>query len=157
MFQDKTIRDFNHKEYNFTNMMDIIKDMDSRGYTFFIGTDSQVIKRNISIVTVICCIKELSAENKVFFIKEKLKKKEHPSLRSRMLLEAYRSIEAAMEIEPFIKNKLSVHLDVGNTSRSKTSKFHKELEFLVQAQGYECSIKPDSWAASSVADRMAKS
>jgi uncharacterized protein len=84
--------------------------------------------------------------------------KNSSALRMRMLLEAYRSVEAAMELEQFINNKLHIHLDIGADSRkNKSSIARKELEYLVQAQGYECSIKPDAWAASSVADKVAKS
>jgi hypothetical protein len=157
MLENAVIRDFHQREYTYDEMIEKIKEYDRAGFNFYIGTDSQVIKRKISIVTAICCHKEGGGDSKIFYVKERIRKKDYPSLRARMLLEAYRSIEAAMEIEPFISNRLSVHLDVGDTNRSKTSKFHKELEFLVQAQGYDCSIKPDSWAASSVADRMAKS
>jgi predicted RNase H-related nuclease YkuK (DUF458 family) len=157
MLEDKIIRDFHQREYIYDEMIQKIREFDKAGFSFYVGTDSQIIKRKISIVTCICCHKEGAGESKIFYIKERLKKKDYPSLRMRMLLEAYRSIEAAMEIEPHITNRLSVHLDVGSTKRSKTAKFHKELEFLVQAQGYLCAIKPDSWAASAVADRMAKS
>jgi len=73
-----------------------------------------------------------------------------------MLLEAYRSIELAMELEPMVKGKLEVHLDVGDTIRSKTSAYEQELQALVISQGYSCEIKPNSWASSAVADRVVK-
>jgi len=156
MLKDKIIRDFHANEFSYNDVLQIIIQYDKDGYNFFIGTDSQIIKKKISIVTCICCHKEGGGDNKIFYIKERINRKDYSSLRARMLLEAYRSIEVAMEIEPYANNKLSVHLDVGDTKKSKTSLFHRELEFLVQSQGYECEIKPNSWAASSVADRMAK-
>jgi len=61
-----------------------------------------------------------------------------------------------MEIEHLIDNNLEVHLDVGNTIKSKTSAYEKELQALVRGQGYICAIKPNSWASSSVADKAAK-
>lgn len=164
MLAERTIRDLNQREYSYDEFLAILQELDSEGFDFYIGTDSQIIKRKISIVTCVCAIREGGGNNKVFFVKERIKKTEYPNLRSRMLLEAYRSVEAAMEIEGYVKNKLTIHLDVGNddakpkgAKSSKTTLYHKELQFLVQAQGYECSIKDDAWAASSVADRVAKS
>jgi uncharacterized protein len=172
MFHDNKIRDMSQKEYNYDEFIKEINNMDKIGAEFYIGTDSQVIKKQISIVTCVCAISRNL--NKVFYVKEKIDKaqlskmrlpeyiveqtKNSSALRMRMLLEAYRSVEAAMELEQFINNKLHIHLDIGADSRkNKSSIARKELEYLVQAQGYECSIKPDAWAASSVADKVAKS
>lgn len=172
MLHDQIIRDLSHNEYVYDQLIEEIKRLDSLGAEFFIGTDSQVIKKKISIVTCICAI--LDTGNKVFYVKERIDKKKLKSLRMpdyivdqtknnsalrlRMLLEAYRSIEVAMEIEQYIKNKLSVHLDVGEDSgKNKSAIAQKELQYLVQSQGYLCAIKPDAWAASCVADRFAKS
>jgi predicted RNase H-related nuclease YkuK (DUF458 family) len=74
-----------------------------------------------------------------------------------MLMEAYRSIEAAMDLDPIVKTKISIHLDIGSSHRSKTRMYQQELQYLVSSQGYECKIKPDSWAAGGVADRVSKS
>ena len=73
-----------------------------------------------------------------------------------MLLEAYRSIEIAMELENLFSNRLEVHLDVGDTIRSKTAAYEQELQSLVISQGYACVIKPFSWAGSAAADRIVK-
>ena len=172
MLHDQIIRDLSYNEYNYDQLLEEIKRLDSLGAEFFIGTDSQVIKKNISIVTCICAI--LSTGNRIFYVKEKIDKrklkslrmpdyiieqtKNNSALRMRMLLEAYRSIEVAMEIEPYIKNRLSIHLDVGEDfGKNKSSIAQKELQFLVQSQGYSCAIKPDAWAASCVADKFTKS
>lgn len=171
MLHDNLIRDLSQREYVYDEFIQELKEMDKLGAEFYIGTDSQVIKKKISIVTCVCAV--MRGYNKVFYVKEKIDKKklrdmrmpDHiveqtkntSALRLRMLLEAYRSIEAAMEVEPLIKGKLHVHLDIGSDSKkNKTSIVQKELEYLVQSQGYECAIKPDAWAASSVADRVAK-
>jgi len=171
MLQDRVIRNLHNREYTYDEFVQIIKEYDRNGAEFYIGTDSQIIKKKISIVTCICvCVR---GSNKVFYIKDRLNKndlknmqmpafvlrqtKDISAIRLRMLLEAYRSIECAMEVEPYIKNKLHVHLDIGSTNKSRTSAFQKELEYLVQSQGYGCAIKPDSWAASAVADKMTKS
>lgn len=169
MLKNKVIKDLSHREYTYDELIQNIKELDKIGAKFYIGTDSKVIKKKISIVTCICAL--TSKGNEVFYIKDKISKndlknmqmpefvvsetKDRSALRLRMLLEGYRSLEVAMEIEPLIKNKLHVHLDVGtDIKNNKSAIASKELEYLVQAQGYECSMKPDAWAASAVADKV---
>jgi predicted RNase H-related nuclease YkuK (DUF458 family) len=164
VFKERIIRDLNQNKYTFDEFISMIKVFDEGGYDFYIGTDSQIIKRKISIVTCVCAVKEGEGKNKVFYVKERIKRREYPTLRTRMLLEAYRSIEAAMEIDGLVMNKLTIHLDVGDDNakpagarHSATTACQQELQFLVKAQGYNCFIKDNAWAASSVADRMVKS
>jgi len=159
MLDENRIIDFSGNVYNKDEFMKMLRKYDSEGYSVYIGTDSQVIKNIVSIVTAICFHKkdeDKNASSKVFYMKEKIKDKKYLPLRSRMLLEAYRSIELAMEVDQFISGKLEVHLDIGDTKKSKTSAYERELKSLVLSQGYSCAIKPDSWASSSVADRVAK-
>ncbi len=165
MFTEKLIRDLRGNKFSFEEFIVQLQEYDKNGFQFFIGTDSQIIKGKIALVTCICLIKEGGGNNKIFYVKEKFAKKDYQGLRSRMLLEAYKSIEAAMEIEKFVKNKLTIHLDVGNDEdnitrsgeiKDNSARYNQELQFLVVSQGYQCDIKPDSWAASSVADRVVK-
>lgn len=161
MIDDKRIiRDISNNIYTAEQFIEMIKEYDQKGYDFYVGTDSQIFHNHLSIVTAICPRKsnEISGiSGKVFYIKEKLNPKEFKNLRTRMLLEAYRSIETAMDLDPFITHKISIHLDIGTTGKSKTSAYQQELQYLVTAQGYECEVKPHSWAACGVADRFSKS
>jgi uncharacterized protein len=155
MLEGARILDFIGQPFSFEDAKEIIQKFDNEGYGLFIGTDSQVYKNKISIVTCLCLHKQGSS-GKIFYVKDTVPRKKYNTLRSRMLLEAYRSIEAAMELEGLIKNKITIHLDVGGTSKSKSSEYHRELSGLVEAQGYNCEIKPDAWASSAVADKVAK-
>ena len=158
--ETRIIRDLSNHIYDKNEFIDLIKSYNQKGYDFFIGTDSQVFSKHVSVVTAICPrrIDDFSGQSgRVFYIKERLDRKEIQSLRARMLLEAYRSIETAMDLDPYITTKISIHLDVGSSGRSKTSMYQQELQYLVTAQGYECKIKPESWAAGGVADRFSKS
>lgn len=155
MLEDRQIRDLSQREYTYEEFIEALKECDSEGFNCYVGTDSQVVKRKISIVTCVCFYKE-GGGSRIFYVKDRLSRKKYPNLRTRMLLEAYQSIEAAMEIEPLLTNKLTIHLDVGSEEKNKTSRYHQELEFLVKSQGYFCQTKPDSWASSAVADRMVK-
>lgn len=160
MFEDKIIRDFSNHQYSYQEFLEEIKDYNIQKYDFFIGSDSQVVKDKINLVTCLCPRKQgdiINRSGKVFYIKDKINRKDYPNLRTRMLLEAYRSIELAMALDPYITTKISIHLDIGETYRSKTSSYQKELKYLVTAQGYECEIKPNSWAAAAVADKVSRS
>lgn len=158
MLRENTIRSFGGTEIAYENLMQIIEELTLDGYDTFIGTDSQVIKEELSIATCVCFYKCGSGLSKIFYVKNKLPAKNFPTLRSRMLFEAYKSLEAALEVDPFAAGGLTVHLDIGSDAKvSKTAGFKKELQVLVRAQGFGCEIKPDSWASSSVADRLTKS
>jgi predicted RNase H-related nuclease YkuK (DUF458 family) len=153
---EKRIQDFSNRDFTREEAIKQIKDLDSKGYEVFVGTDSQIIKRKISIVTCVCLWKE-GVGSKIFLMKERVRKKNYPSLWSRMELEAMRSIELAGELERIIDSSIEVHLDLGTElAVSKSAAYMKPLRSMVEAQGYKCEVKPNSWAASAVADRWAK-
>lgn len=158
MLDEHIIRDFSNKIYSKNQFLEELKTYNDLGFNVYIGTDSKIIKNKIAIVSAICFHKPgiSGTSGKIFYIKEKINKKQYASLRARMLLEAYRSIEIAMELENLFSNKLEVHLDVGDTIRSKTAAYEQELQSLVISQGYNCVIKPFSWAGSAAADRIVK-
>jgi hypothetical protein len=156
MLEKHVIRDFAQHEYSYQEFLKQIEKYNSLGRKVYIGTDSQSFKEHVSVVTSIC-LHSAGSGGKLFYIKEKISVENFPSLRSRMLFEAYRSIEVAMELEEYVSEDLEIHLDVGSTIKSKTSSYQNELQAIVNSQGYKCAIKPYSWASSSVADRMSKS
>lgn len=159
MFENNNIKDFSDNIYTKEEFLALVKNLSKNKYNVYIGTDSKIIKNKVIIVTAICFHKPNSKNtgNKIFYVKEKISKKECPTLRSRMLLEAYRSIKCAIEVEQYVDGRLEVHLDVGDTIKSKTSEYERELKAMVIGQGYNCEIKPNSWASSAVADKVVKS
>jgi len=162
MFDQYIIKDFNEETYDVDRFLESVRWHNENGFNVYVGTDSKINKGNIFLVSVICFHKDgdrnfdSGSSGKVFSIKENIQRKLYPSLRARMLLEANRSIEIAMALEPVVRGKIEVHLDIGDTIKSKTSAYEKELQSLVISQGYNCEIKPNSWASSSVADRVTK-
>ena len=155
MLDQHIIKDFNDVTYSLEEFLESVKWHVSSGFCVYVGTDSKVNKDNIFLVSVIC-FHAPGMSGKVFSVKENINRKLYPTLRSRMLLEANRSLEIAMELDPYVKGKIEVHLDVGDTIKSKTSAYEQELQSLIVSQGYVCEIKPNSWASSSVADRVTK-
>jgi predicted RNase H-related nuclease YkuK (DUF458 family) len=50
MFHDNKIRDMSQKEYNYDEFIKEINNMDKIGAEFYIGTDSQVIKKQMFVL-----------------------------------------------------------------------------------------------------------
>ena len=163
MLEERIIRDLSQREFSYKEFLEEVKRHDEDGYDLYIGTDSQVHKGRIHIATCVAFLRHADENGRsqrsggVFYVKDKIARKDYPNLRMRMMLEAYRSLEAAMELEQLFTGTIHVHLDIGpNPRKSKTSAFKLELTGLVKGQGYEVAIKPDAWCASGVADRMCR-
>lgn len=156
MLKENKIRNFDQEEISFESLVDKIKSLGDSGYNFYIGADSQIIKNKISVVTCICAHNRTKG-GQIFYVKERVPIERLKTLRARMMYEAYKSLEVALEVEEFISSKITIHLDIGyDPKRSPTHKLKDELQFLIRSQGYDCEIKPYSWASSSVADRFTK-
>jgi hypothetical protein len=156
---DTSFKDFSGNDYSQEQFIEMIKKYNQDGYSFYIGTDSQILDDYINIVTAICPRKINSfygISGKVFYTKTRVPKKDYSSLRARMLMEAYKSLEMAMALDQHTDSKICIHLDVASDNNSKSNLYQKELQYLVTSQGYECKIKPDSWMASACADRMSR-
>ncbi len=152
LLDDLPIRDFSGNNYSKDEFLEYVKKYDREEYGIYIGTDSQVVKDLLHIVTAVCFHKD-GCSGKIFLMKEKIKKQKCPTLRSRMLLEAYRSLEVAIDLDSIFTGHLEIHLDIGTTIKSKTSAYEKELTSLIVGQGFNCILKPDSWASSSCSDK----
>jgi hypothetical protein len=158
LLKDDTIRTFENKIIKYEDFLKELKQLNQEGLDVYIGTDSQIIKEKISIATCVCFYKWGIPKSQIFYVKKRVPAKRYPTLRARMLFEAYTSLEVALEVDPYIEGGLTVHLDIGsNPLVNKTAKFSKELQILVRSQGFGCEIKPKSWASSSIADKFTKS
>ena len=156
MFKDNIINGCNGMEYSYQDFLKEIKNLKKLGYNMYIGTDSQVLKDKVSVVTCVCPYLN-GKGGRIFYVKKKFNRSKFPTIRMRLLFEAYKSIKTAMELEESIICPITIHLDIGSDIiKCKSSKWKNELETLVSSQGYGCKIKPYSWA-SSVADRFTKS
>lgn len=130
-------------------------------YRLVIGTDSQARRVNgkpsINYVTAIV-IHRKGRGARYFWKKEKLGKV--PVLRDKIYSETQRSLETAEDLVPGLreavkpaKYDLEIHIDVG--ALGSTREMIREVVGMVNGNGYTARTKPDSWAASSVADKHA--
>jgi len=126
---------------------------------FYIATDSQNYSKKKTCVFTTAIIVHYMGEDgigaggRAIIHTDKVSYME--SLRQRLLMEAFRSLEAAWYTDKIIPedNVITVQLDVNKNLKFKSAKYHEELVGLVIAQGFKCATKPDAWGASSVADK----
>lgn len=128
-------------------------------YEITVGTDSQNFNKT-KMVEVIA-FHRLGAGGIFFYSVEYIRRIEN--LRLKIYEETQRSLELAdnllNEFESIIdlndyKINFCIHCDVGR--KGTTKDLIQEIVGWVHSLGYECAIKPDSYAASAVANRYSK-
>jgi predicted RNase H-related nuclease YkuK (DUF458 family) len=128
-------------------------------YTLIIGTDSQAKVANgiseIDFVTAVIVYRQKRGA-RYFLRKEKQFKK--PILRDKIYTETLLSLDIAKILVPEIRETISsenydleIHIDVG--PNGPTREMIKEVVGMVTGSGYVAKTKPESWGASSVADK----
>jgi predicted RNase H-related nuclease YkuK (DUF458 family) len=128
-------------------------------YTLIIGTDSQIKHSNgsteVDFVTAVIVYRQKKGA-RYFFRKEKQHKK--PILRDRIYTETLMSLDLAKVLVPQIHDRilpekydLEIHIDVG--PNGPTREMIREVVGMVTGSGYVAKTKPESWGASSVADK----
>ena len=137
-------------------------------YRLVIGTDSQAKRINgiseLDFVTAVI-VHRLGKGAKYFWRKEKtpLIISNNPShrakaLRDKIYKETLISLEIAQKIVPMVRKHVSpkkydleIHIDVGPVG--PTREMIREGVGIVNGNGFKAKTKPDSWGASSVADK----
>ncbi|OGM23263.1 hypothetical protein A2961_00400 [Candidatus Woesebacteria bacterium RIFCSPLOWO2_01_FULL_39_21] len=128
-------------------------------YRLVIGTDSQAKQLNgvaeILFVSAIV-IHRIGRGGRYFWQKKVIKKK--PILRDKIYTETLMSLEIARDLVPDLREAVSpakydleIHIDVGPLG--PTREMIKEVVGMVTGNGFTARTKPDSWGASSVADK----
>jgi len=143
-----------------SEIVKFIKQDSKNYYRLVIGTDSQVKKLNgvseCDYVTAVI-IHRLGQGARYFWRKEKVKML--PVLRDKIYKETMMSLKTAESLVPEIRKsingsgryELEIHIDVGQLG--PTRDMIKEVVGMVTGSGYIAKTKPDSWGASSVADK----
>ncbi len=136
-----------------------VEDEPSSLYRVVIGTDSQTKKINgkseIDFVTAII-IHRIGKGARYYWRKERITTK--PILRDKIYTETLMSLDLAQEIVPKLRDKISpakydleIHIDVG--ALGPTRDMIREVVGMVNGNGFTAKTKPESWGASSVADK----
>lgn len=124
-------------------------------YRLIVGTDSQIRDETCFVTALIVHRKGKGGR---YFYTRHYEDYAH-SLRQRIFYEASLSLSvASLLTEKLVESghelNMEIHLDVG--SNGATRNLVKEVVGMVNGSGYLCRIKPDSYGASSVADRYTK-
>lgn len=138
---------------------DFIDEQPEKFYRVVIGSDSQAKRvsgqSQIDFVTAVIVHREGSGA-RYFWKKEKQIK--NPILREKIYMETLLSLATAEELVPLLRKSITpskydfeIHIDVG--SMGATRDMIKEVVGMVNGNGFTAKTKPESWGASSVADK----
>src|SRR6185503_18487476 len=142
-----------------SEISDFVNEKPASFYRLVIGSDSQAKRINgkseIDFVTAIVVHRQGHGA-RYFWRKEKQIK--YPVLREKIYTETLMSLATAQEIVPLLraaitpaKYDLEIHIDVGPLG--PTREMIREVVGMVNGNGFVAKTKPDSWGASSVADK----
>lgn len=128
-------------------------------YRLIVGTDSHPGFDEVVFVTAIVIYRE-GRGGRFFYHKEKTSL--NTGLKQRIFYEVSRSLEVASKLTGYLAREeelnenlnVEIHVDVGE--RGPSSAIIREVVGMVVGSGYEAMIKPDSYAASTVADKYTK-
>ena len=160
---DTVFQDADHKPMKLSEIIKYIQtevySNNRYQYRISIGTDSMTCR---DTVFVLCIVLYKVGRGGVYFYK----KFTHPrieNLRTKLYNETQLSLSTAdiiiediLEKDESLYNKInfSIHLDIGENGPTKD--LIRELEGWVTAMGYDYAIKPDSYAASTIANMHSK-
>jgi len=129
--------------------------------TVVIGTDSQNFSdtKMVNVIAVTC-----EGHGGIFFYRI-TRLPIIRDVRTKLHTETNESLEIAMQLTEYMETHykelfdnilFSIHIDAGTNKKGKTYELIPELVGWIKACGYECEIKPNSYVASSIADKLSK-
>ena len=141
-----------------------VKDLNKEGtFQIVVGTDSQNFN-DTKMVTVIAAYKE--GHGGIFFYEiDRINR--ITNVKQKLNTETSRSLEVMMELAGILEDEakykdmrdntlLSIHVDAGWSDKGKTKELIPGLIGWIKACGFEAKCKPESFAASSIADKISK-
>jgi predicted RNase H-related nuclease YkuK (DUF458 family) len=138
-----------------TRMRVFVRQNTDREYRLIVGSDS-LPGHDGQVYVVTAIVLHRVGNGAMYFWQRHLSGKIH-TLRDRMYAEALASIAMAQrleemsELKTFLEDHIEIHVDVGQDG--PTRDMIKELVGMIIAHGYQAKTKPESFAASKVADR----
>jgi len=127
-----------------------------------IGTDSQNFSdtKIVSVITITCeghggiFFFEITRLPRISDVRKKLHTETNMSLDiADRLIEL---LETEQYEELFMNCMFSIHIDAGLSDNGKTKQLIPELVGWIKSCGYDCEIKPDSYTACSIANKISK-
>lgn len=144
---------------SYEKMIDIIKSFIKKSpqsaYNISVGTDSQNFDYTKTVVVV--AIHRVGSGGIFFYDIKKVKK--ITNISQKLFYETSNSLDIAMKFSETLEREdidfgISIHVDAGK--KGQTSKLIPEIVGWIKACGFDCETKPNSYAASSIADKYTK-
>lgn len=140
----------------FQDIIGYVQEIPDHTYRIIIGTDSQFGEETCFVTAVI--VHRDGRGGRYYYARDK----EHVgrSLRQRIFYETSRSLAVASMLagrlaeNGYADLNVEIHLDVGENG--KTRDLIREVVGMVVGSGFHARIKPDSYGASTVADKYTK-
>ena len=127
-----------------------------RAYKVIIGTDSDVNQAGVTDFVTAVVVHRVGNGGRYFWRRIEIREKFH-TLRDRILNEVMISLDVAKDFLETAKNfkmphfDFEIHVDIGE--KGATRVMIQELVGMIRANNFEAKTKPESYAASKVADR----
>lgn len=140
----------------FSDLIAYVHELPEAEYKIIIGTDSQM-KESTCFVTAII-VHRLGKGARYYYTREH--ENINRSLRQRIFYETSKSLGVASQMaEKLAENghadlNVEIHLDVGQNG--PTADLIREVVGMVTGSGFDAKIKPESYGASTVADKYTK-
>lgn len=148
----------NKKQMNFREVIEevisFVKEVPDKEYRVIVGSDSEgygIVAYATAIV-----VHRVGSGGRAFISKNIIRTPR--SLRSKIYNEAMLSLYLGQQILPelinagLLEENFMIHVDVGPNGETKS--MIKEIVGMVKGFGFQVATKPESYAASSVADRF---
>lgn len=122
----------------------------------FVGSDSQLSSGSWLFASVICLYWP-GRGGRFFFKRDRRSKSTYACLEDRLLSEVYSSVTIADQIrqtKPSIQ--INIHADIASSPKHRSNKVAKIAQNYITGMGFLPAIKPDSWAAGTIADKLTR-
>ncbi len=132
-----------------------MKNEPERHYKIIIGSDSERRDDNSADFVTAVVVHRVGSGGRYFW--RRISNDNIHTLRNRIMSEALLSLEVAKEVLTILKSfdapnfDFEIHVDIGENGETKT--MITEIVGMIRAHNFEVRTKPDSYAASKVADR----
>ncbi len=130
-----------------------IDDYVKKGGKIYIGADSMLLTNTCNFAAVIAMHDIDNKIAKYYFKRFKEKSNNYKTLQVKILEEVMLAIQTAQYVIKICPQaEIELHIDIGSTKKSETSKMVNLVKGWVLGTGFKYKIKPHSWASSSLAD-----
>lgn len=125
-------------------------------YEIIVGADSQLRRGGTAFAIVISLI-QVGRGGRFFY--HTFQERRVSSLQQRIQLEAFYAVQLACQLRDYLRDRtidvpIRLHFDIGHNG--PTSKLIQSILGVAHANNFTAQIKPDSFCASTIADKFTK-